>query len=134
MQSVASVTSISRNWPLKSVGTSRYKTFSTYIMQDDFILLLPATVSTVETVKNAQLLYNPSALTANLPYTRREFKCRISPSRPGILFLFLCVFFQLQHVLIKVRHKQSILNHTVFFKFCLSMKLCNFCGHLTCIL
>ena len=75
-----------------------------------------------------------AALTADWPYTRGELSCRISSSRPGIRSLFLCAFFQLQHIPIKVGHKQSVLNHTVFFKFCLSMKLCNFCGHLTRIL
>ena len=84
MQSVANLTSISRSWPSKSMGTNRYKPFTTYIMQGNFTLLLPATVSTVETVKNAQLLHNPSALTSDWPYTRRELSCRISPSRPGI--------------------------------------------------
>lgn len=88
MQSVAKVTFISRYWPSKSTGTSRYKAFSTYIMQGVFTLLPPATVSIVETVKNAQLLLNPSALTTNLPYTRRELSCWISPSRPGIRSLF----------------------------------------------
>ena len=53
-------------------------------------MLLSATVSTVETVKNAQLLHNPSALTSDWPYTRRELSCRISPSRPGSWSLFLC--------------------------------------------
>ena len=75
-----------------------------------------------------------AALTADWPYTRRGLSCRISSSRPGIRSLFLCAFFQLQHIPIKVGHKQSVLNHTVFFKFCLSMKLCNFCGHLACVL
>ena len=79
------------------MGTSQHKVFSTYIMQGNFTLPLPATVSTVETVKAAQLLHNSSALTADWPYTRRELSCRISPSRPEILSLFLCVFFQLQH-------------------------------------
>lgn len=65
----------------------------TYIMQGKSTLLLPATVSTVETVKNAQLLHNPSALTSDLPYTHRELSCQISPSRPGIWSLFLCIFF-----------------------------------------
>lgn len=83
MQSVAKLTSISRSWPLKSMGTSQHKVFSTYIMQGNFTLPLPATVSTVETVKAAQLLHNSSALSTNLPYTRRELSCRISPSRPG---------------------------------------------------
>ena len=78
------MTFISRSWPSKSTGTNRYKAFSTYIMQGNFTLLLPATVSTVETVKASQLLHNSSALTTNLPYTRRELSCRISPSRPGI--------------------------------------------------
>lgn len=134
MQSVAKLTSISRYWPSKSTGTSRYRAFATYIMQGTFTLLLSATVSTAETVKVAQLLHNSSALSTNLPYTRRELSCRISPSRPGSWSLFLCTFFQFQHVLIEVRHKQSILDDTVFFKFCLSMKFCNFCGHLACIL
>ncbi len=134
MQSVAKLTSISRYWPSKSTGTSRYKAFSTYTMQGKFTLLPPATVSTVETVKAAQLLHNPSVQTTDLPYTRRELSCRISPSRPEILFLFLCAFFQLQHVPIKVGHEQSVLDNAILFKFCLSMKLCNFCGHLTRIL
>ena len=134
VQSVAKLTSISRYWPSKSTGTSRYKAFSTYTMQGKFTLLPPATVSTVETVKTAQLLHNPSALTADWPYTRRELSCRISPSRPEISSLFLCVFFQLQHVPIKVGHEQSVLDNAILFKFCLSMKLCNFCGHLTRIL
>ena len=134
MQSVAKKTSISRSWPPQSMGTSRYKAFSTYIMQGDFTLLPPATVSTVETVNASQLLYNPSALTTDWPYTRKELSCRISPSRPGIWSLFLCAFFQFQHVLIKIRHKQSVLNNTVLFKFGLSMELGNFCGHLTRIL
>ena len=95
---------------------------------------IPATVSTVETVKATQLLHNPSTLTTNLPYTRRELSCRISPSRPGIRSLFLCVFFQLQHVLVEVRHKQSVLNDAVFFKFCLRMELCNRRCHLACVL
>lgn len=93
MQSVAKSTSISRSWPLKSMGTSQYKAFATYIMQGNFTLLLPATVSTVETVKAAQLLHNSFALSTNLPYTRRELSCRILPSRPGIWSLFLCTFF-----------------------------------------
>ena len=84
MQSVAKITSISRSWPSKSTGTSLYKAFATYIMQGNFTLLLPATVSTVETVKASQLLHSPSAPTADWPYTRRELSCRISPSRPGI--------------------------------------------------
>ena len=88
MQSVAKLASISRSWPLKSMETSQHKAFATYIMQGNFTLLLPATVSIVETVKNAQLLHNPSALSTNLPYTRRELSCRISPSRPGIRSLF----------------------------------------------
>ena len=134
MQSVAKLTSISRYWPSKSTGTSRYKAFSTYTMQGKFTLLPPATVSTVETVKAAQLLHNPSVQTTDLPYTRKELSCRISPSRPEILSLFLCVFFQLQHVPIKVGHEQSVLDNAILFKFCLSMKLCNFCGHLTRIL
>ena len=75
------------------MGTSLYKAFATYIMQGNFTLLLPATVSTVETVKATQLLHNSFALSTNLPYTRRELSCRISPSRPGIRSLFLCVFF-----------------------------------------
>ena len=108
--------------------------FFYHIIQGNFTLLLPATASTVETVNNAQLLHNPSALTTSWPYTRRELSCRISPSRPGILSLFLCAFFQFQHVLVEVRHKQSVLNHTVFFKFCLSMKLRNFCRHFACVL
>ena len=70
------------------MGTSLYKAFAAYIMQGNFTLLLPATVSTVETVKAAQLLHNSSALSTNLPYTRRELSCRISPSRPGIRALF----------------------------------------------
>ncbi len=74
--------------PSKSTGTSRYKAFSTYIMQGVFTLLPPATVSIVETVKNAQLLLNPSAPSTNLPYPLRELSCRISPSRPGIRSLF----------------------------------------------
>ena len=81
-----------------------------------------------------QLLHNPSVQTTDLPYTRRELSCRISPSRPEILSLFLCAFFQLQHVPIKVGHEQSVLDNAILFKFCLSMKLCNFCGHLTRIL
>ena len=93
MQSVTKMTSISRSWPSKSTETNRYKAFSTYIMQGDFTLLLSATVSTVETVKAAQLLHNSSTLSTNLPYTRRELSCRISPSRPGIRSLFLCAFF-----------------------------------------
>ena len=108
--------------------------FFYHIIQGNFTLLLPATASTVETVNNAQLLHNPSALTTSWPYTRRELSCRISPSRPGIRSLFLCAFFQFQHVLVEVRHKQSVLNHTVFFKFCLSMKLRNFCRHFACVL
>ena len=88
VQSVAKLTSISRYWPSKSMGTSRYKAFSTYTIQGKFTLLPPAAVSTVETVKTAQLLHNPSALTADWPYTRRELSCRISPSRPGIWSLF----------------------------------------------
>lgn len=39
------------------MGTSLYKAFATYVMQGSFTLLLPATVSTVETVKAAQLLH-----------------------------------------------------------------------------
>ena len=46
MQSVTKLTFISRSWPLKSMGTSLYKAFATYIMQGNFTLLLPATVST----------------------------------------------------------------------------------------
>ena len=72
--------SVSRNFCLISIQ----------IMQGTFTLLLSATVSTVETVKNAQLLHNPSALTSDWPYTRRELSCRISPSRPGSWSLFLC--------------------------------------------
>ena len=88
MQSVTKLTFISQSWPLKPTGTSQHKVFPTYIMQGKFTLLPPATVSTVETVKNAQLLHNSSALTTNLPYTPRELSCRISPSRPGIRSLF----------------------------------------------
>ena len=50
------------------MGTNQHKVFSTYIMQGNFTLLLPATVSTVETVKAAQLLHNSFALSTNLPY------------------------------------------------------------------
>ena len=67
-----------------------------------------------------------AALTAGWPYTRRELSCRISPSRPGIRSLFLRAFFQLQHIPIKVGHKQSVLNHTVFFKFCLKHEALQF--------
>ena len=66
------------------MGTSQHKVFPTYIMQGDFTLLPPVTVSTVEAVKAAQLPHNPSALTADWLYTRRELSCRISPSRPDI--------------------------------------------------
>lgn len=44
VQSVAKLTSISRSWPSKSIGASRYKVFSTYIMQGAFIWQLPATL------------------------------------------------------------------------------------------
>ena len=93
MQSVTKLTFTSKSWPLKSMGISLYKSFATYVMKGNFTLLLPATVSTVETLKAAQLLHNSFALSTNLPYTRRELSCRISPSRPGIRSLFLCVFF-----------------------------------------
>ena len=42
------------------------------------------------------------------------------------MLLLLRILFQFQHVLIKVRHKQPILNDTIFFKFGFGMKLCNF--------
>ena len=84
MQSVTKLTFTSRSWPLKSMGTNQHKVLSTYIMQGKFTLLPPATVSTVETVNVSQLLHNPSVLTADWPYTRRELSCWISPSRPGI--------------------------------------------------
>ena len=116
------------------MGTSLYKAFATYIMQGNFTLLLPATVSTVETVKVDLYPHNMPVIISDEPIHSTRLSCRISPSRPEILSLFLCAFFQLQHIPIKVGHKQSVLNHTVFFKFCLSMKLCNFCGHLACIL
>lgn len=64
----------------------------------------------------------------------RKLLIRIHPHHHWFHALFLRILFQFKHVLIKVRHEQSILDDTVFFKFCLSMKLCNFCGHLACIL
>ena len=134
MQSVAKLTSISRYWPSKSTGTSRYRAFATYIMQGTFTLLLSATVSTAETVKVDLFPHNMPVIVSDEPIHSTWLSCRISLSRPGSWSLFLCTFFQFQHVLIEVRHKQSILDDTVFFKFCLSMKLCNFCGHLTRIL
>ena len=134
MQSVAKLTSISRYWPSKSTGTSRYRAFATYIMQGTFTLLLSATVSTAETVKVDLFPHNMPVIVSDEPIHSTWLSCRISPSRPGSWSLFLCTFFQFQHVLIEVRHKQSILDDTVFFKFCLSMKFCNFCGHLACIL
>ena len=134
VQSVAKLTSISRYWPSKSTGTSRYKAFSTYTIQGKFTLLPPVTVSTVETVKIDLFPHNLPVIISDEPIHSTWLSCRISPSRLGSWFLFLCTFFQLQHVLIEVRHKQSVLNHTIFFKFCLGMKLCNFCGHLTRIL
>ena len=50
------------------------------------------------------------------------------------MLLLLRVLFQFQHVLIKVRHEQSILNHAVFFKFSFGLCLGNLCCDLTCIL
>ncbi len=38
-----------------------------------------------------------------------------------------------QAYIIKVGHKQSVLNDTVFFEFSFCMKLCNFSRHFTCI-
>ena len=80
------------------MGTNLYKAFAIYIMQGNFTLLPPATVSIVETVKNAQLLLNPSALTTNLPYTRRELSCRISPSRPVIRSSFIGITYALASI------------------------------------
>lgn len=121
VQSVAKLTFISRSLPLKSMGTSRYKAFATYIMQGTFTLLRSATVSTAETVKVDLFPHTMPVIVSDEPTHSTWLSCRISPSRPGSCSLFLCTFFQFQHVLIEVRHKQSILDDTVFFKLCLSM-------------
>ena len=34
----------------------------------------------------------------------------------------LCPFFKLQHIPVKIRHKKSVLNDTVFFKFRLGVE------------
>ena len=44
------------------------------------------------------------------------------------------MFFQFHHILIEVRHEQSVLNHTILFKFSLCFCLGNLCCDLTCIL
>lgn len=70
------------------MGTSLYKAFATYIMQGNFTLLLPATVSTVETVKVDLFPHNMSVIISDEPIHSTWLSCRISPSRPGIWFLF----------------------------------------------
>lgn len=47
--------------------------------------------------------------------------------------LLLCILFQFQHVLIKVRHKQSVLNDTIIFKFSFGFCLGNLCSDFACI-
>ena len=87
------------------MGTSLYKAFATYIMQGNFTLLLPATVSTVETVKVDLYPHNMPVIISDEPIHSTRLSCWISPSRPEILSLFLCAFFQLQHIPIKVGHE-----------------------------
>ena len=50
------------------------------------------------------------------------------------MLLLLRVLFQFQHVLIKVGHKQSVLNNTIFFKFSFSFCLGNLSSDFACIL
>ena len=48
--------------------------------------------------------------------------------------LLLRILFQFQHVLIKIRHEQPILNNTIFFKFSFSFCLGNLSSDFACIL
>ena len=50
------------------------------------------------------------------------------------MLLLLCILFQFQHVFIKIRHKQPILNNTIFFKFSFSFCLGNLSSDFACIL
>ena len=51
-----------------------------------------------------------------------------------IAILLFHILFQFQHVFIEVRHKQPILNNTIFFKFSFSFCFSNLGSDFTCIL
>ena len=65
---------------------------------------------------------------ASMHSTLYTEKCALN--RETILLL-LRILFQFQHVFIKVRHKQSVLNNTILFKFSLCFSLGNLCRDLS---
>ena len=89
------------------MGTSLYKAFATYIMQGNFTLLLPATVSTVETVMVDLYPHNMPVIISDEPIHSTRLSCRISPSRPEILSLFLCAFLLLSGAAVSDGNSQT---------------------------
>ena len=69
---------------------------------------------------------------------RKHFSFHICGTSANIFFqttlLPLRILFQFQHVFIEVRHKQPILNNTIFFKFSFSFCFSNLGSDFTCIL
>ena len=80
------------------------------------------------------LVFKPYTALFLIHFRQKNYTLHMKGQHHWFHALFLRILFQFQHVLIKVGHKQPVLNDTILFKFSLSFCLGNLCRDLSCIL
>lgn len=80
------------------------------------------------------LVFKPYTALLLIHFRQKNYTLHMKGQHHWFHALFLRILFQFQHVFIKIRHEQSVLNNTILFKFSLRFCLCNLCCNLTYIL